>query len=334
MIVKSYEERKIDITKQKIHLLYGENQGQIKDFIDIFFKKKFKDSIYQYDEIEILNDENIIFDTIQTKSFFEDKKLIIINRVTDKFKNIIELIKKKELSDINIILISNILEKKSKLRNLFEKDKNLVCVAFYKDTEQTLSNLVTKLCRDRKINISRQLMNLIIRRAMNNRQSLKNELDKIEAYSSNKVKLDEEKILKLTNVSENHDINTLIDNCLIKNRKKIIEIINDNNFLTEETIQIVRIYLAKAKRLLNLAYEIKKTNNIDSAIITHKPPIFWKDKEIVKNQLKIWSTDKLNELIARISSLELLIKKNSHNSINILIDFILKETVKSSNNYS
>ena len=334
MIVKSYEERKIDITKQKIHLLYGENQGQIKDFIDIFFKKKFKDSIYQYDEIEILNDENIIFDTIQTKSFFEDKKLVIINRVTDKFKNIIELIKEKELSDINIILISNILEKKSKLRNLFEKDKNLVCVAFYKDTEQTLSNLVTKLCRDRKINISRQLVNLIIRRAMNNRQSLKNELDKIEAYSSNKVKLDEEKILKLTNVSENHDINTLIDNCLIKNRKKIIEIINDNNFLTEETIQIVRIYLAKAKRLLNLAYEIKKTNNIDSAIITHKPPIFWKDKEIVKNQLKIWSTDKLNELIVRISSLELLIKKNSHNSINILIDFILKETVKNSNNYS
>ena len=181
MIVKSYEERKIDITKQKIHLLYGENQGQIEDFIDIFFKKKFKDSIYQYDEIEILNDENIIFDTIQTKSFFEDKKLVIINRVTDKFKNIIELIKEKELSDINIILISNILEKKSKLRNLFEKDKNLVCVAFYKDTEQTLSNLVTKLCRDRKINISRQLMNLIIRRAMNNRQSLKNELDKIEA---------------------------------------------------------------------------------------------------------------------------------------------------------
>ncbi len=334
MIVKSYEERKIDITKQKIHLLYGENQGQIKDFIDIFFKKEFKDSIYQYDEIEILNDENIIFDTIQTKSFFEDKKLVIINRVTDKFKNIIELIKEKELSDINIILISNILEKKSKLRNLFEKDKNLVCVAFYKDTEQTLSNLVTKLCRDRKINISRQLVNLIIRRAMNNRQSLKNELDKIEAYSSNKVKLDEEKILKLTNVSENHDINTLIDNCLIKNRKKIIEIINDNNFLTEETIQIVRIYLAKAKRLLNLAYEIKKTNNIDSAIITHKPPIFWKDKEIVKNQLKIWSTDKLNELIVRISSLELLIKKNSHNSINILIDFILKETVKNSNNYS
>ena len=130
------------------------------------------------------------------------------------------------------------------------------------------------------------------------------------------------------------NINTLIDNCLIKNRRKIIEIINDNNFLTEETIQIIRIYLSKAKRLLKLAYEIKKTNNIDSAIISHKPPIFWKDKEIVKNQLKIWSTDKLNELIIRISSLELLVKKNSHNSINILIDFILKETVKNSSNYS
>ena len=96
MIVKSYEDGKINITKQKIHLLYGENQGQINDFVDIFFKKKFKDNIYRYDETEILNDEDIIFNTIQTKSFFENKKLIIINRVTDKLKDIIQLINEKE----------------------------------------------------------------------------------------------------------------------------------------------------------------------------------------------------------------------------------------------
>ena len=138
MILKSFEEKKINLINQKIHLLYGENQGQINDFLKNVFKKNFKDEIFTYDEVEVIKNENLVYEKLQTKSFFDEKKLIIINRSTDKIKNLIEDIILKNFDDVNIVLISNILEKKSKLRSFFEKNKELVCIPFYKDTEQTL----------------------------------------------------------------------------------------------------------------------------------------------------------------------------------------------------
>mgnify|MGYP001200248189 CR=1 FL=1 len=326
MIIKSFEEKKIDLKKQKIHLLYGENQGQIEDLVENKFKKNFKDNIFKYDEIEVLNNENIIFNSIKTKSFFEKNKLIIIYRSTDKIFKIVEKISYENLDDINLVLISNILEKKSKLRNFFEKDKRYICIPFYKDDDQSLINLILTFCKEKKLNLSRQNMNLIIQRANCNRQSVKNELKKIDAYCLNKKIISEEEILKITNVIENNDIPSLVDNCLVKNKKKIIQIINDNNFSIDETIQIIRIFLAKAKRLQILSENIEKTKNIDQAMNSYKPPIFWKDKEMVRSQLKIWTKNKLNKLINKINIIELQIKKNSTNSINILLDFIFTET--------
>ena len=326
MILKSFEERKINLNNQKIHLLYGENQGQINDFIKNVFKKKFKDEVFIYDEVEVIKNENLVYEKLQTKSFFDEKKLIIINRSTDKIKNLIEDIILKNFDDVNIVLISNILEKKSKLRSLFEKNKELVCIPFYKDTEQTLINLVTDFCKDKKINISRQNINLIIKRSMNDRQSLKNELQKIETFFINKKQITEDDILKITNLAENYSISELIDNCLVKNKKKITEILNENNFSIDECIQIVRIFLIKAKTLLSLSIAAREFKSIDKAISSHKPPIFWKDKDMVKNQLRFWSEKKIKDLIVRICELELLIKKNSMNSINILLNFILQET--------
>jgi len=334
MIIKSFEYKKIILTQQKIHLLYGENQGHISDFVDNTFKKKFADNIYQYEESEILNNEEIIFSEIQNKSFFEIEKLIIINRATDKIKNLIERINEKTINDVNLVLVSGALEKKSKLRSLFEKDKKLISIAFYKETEQSLVNLAISFFKEKNIKISRQLINLIIKRAMNDRGNLKNELSKIEAYSLSKKEINEECILKITNLSENYGISALIDNCLIQNQKKIKEILNENNFSAEESIQIIRTFLMKSKRLQILTKEISKNRNIDSVINEAKPPIFWKDKEIVRQQLTIWSKDKILDLIKRINSTELLIKKNSINSINILMDFIFKETTRNTNNYS
>ena len=326
MILKSFEEKKINLINQKIHLLYGENQGQINDFLKNVFKKNFKDEIFTYDEVEVIKNENLVYEKLQTKSFFDEKRLIIINRSTDKIKNLIEDIILKNLDDVNIVLISNILEKKSKLRSLFEKNKELVCIPFYKDTEQTLINLVTDFCKDKKINISRHNINLIIKRSMNDRQSLKNELQKIETFFINKKQITEDDILKITNLAENYSISELIDNCLVKNKKKITEILNENNFSIEECIQIVRIFLIKAKKLLSLSIAAREFKSIDKAISSHKPPIFWKDKDMVKNQLRFWTEKKIKDLIVRICELELLIKKNSMNSINILLNFILQET--------
>ncbi len=326
MILKYFEEKKIDLNNQKVHLLYGENQGQINDFIKNVFKKNFKDDVFIYDEVEVIKNKNLIYEKIQTKSFFEEKKLIIINRSSDKIRNLIEEIIVKNFDDTNIVLISNILEKKSKLRSLFEKSKDLVCIPFYKDTEQTLINFVTAFCKDKKINISRQSINLIIKRSMGNRQNLKNELQKIESFIIDKKQITEDDILKITNLAQNYEISELIDNCLVKNKKKITEILNENNFSIDECIQIVRVFLIKAKKLLALSISVREFKSIDKAISSHKPPIFWKDKDIIKNQLRFWTEQKIKDLIVRICEVELLIKKNSMNSLNILLNFILHET--------
>ena len=332
MIIKSYEEKKINLSNQKIHLLYGENQGQINDFVDQIFKKKFHDSTYYYEESEIITDESVIYNQLQTKSFFDDNKLIIIRRVTDKVAKLIEKILEKNISDVNFVLTSNILEKKSKLRTLFEKNNKLVCIPFYQDKEQSLINIITNFSKEKKINFSRRIINLLIKRAMNDRQNLKNELFKIEAYSINKKTVNEDEILKLTNHSENYDVSTLVDYCLLKNEKKILEILNENIFSIDECIKILRIFLAKSKRLLLLSLKVKEYKNIQKAIEAYKPPIFWKDKEILKKQLEIWPINNIKSLINRINNTELLIKKNSSNSIIILLNFVFLEASENINN--
>ena len=332
MIIKSYEVNKIDFNQNKLILLYGKNEGFKNEATNKLIESK--ELVTRYEEKEILENTNYFIENLLTGSLFDDEKIIIIRRTTDKIIKFIDEIVSKNIEDIKIIFNSDNLEKKSKLRSLFEKDKQLVCIPFYKETEQSLVNLTISFCKDKKINISRHLINLIIKRSMNDRLNLKNELNKIEAYSLGGKEINEQNILKLTNQSENYSISTLIDNCLTKNEKKIKEILNENNFSGEECIQIIRTFLMKSKRLLVLSTEVENTKSIDTAIATSKPPIFWKDKEIVKKQLTIWTTEKITKLIKRINLAELLIKKNSANSINILLDFIFKETSKNINNFS
>ena len=80
----------------------------------------------------------------------------------------------------------------------------------------------------------------------------------------------------------------------------------------------------KSKRLAKLSNEYKKTNNIDSAILSSRPPIFWKEKEVVKQQLRSWSLAEVEKLIYQINEVELLIKKYNNNSISILFNFIIE----------
>ena len=332
MIIKSFEENKINLNTQKIHLLYGDNQGHINDMIEKIFKNKFGQNIYHYEESEIIKNEDLLFEKIQNKSFFDNKKLIIINRTSDRIKSIVEKILEVTFEDINIVLTSNILEKKSKLRAFFEKNKEIICIPFYRDTDQSLFNLVANFCNEKKITISRQIINLIIKRSMHDRQNLKNELEKVEGFLLNKKEINEETILKLINLSENHSISILIDSCLAQNEKKIKEILNDNNFSAEDCIQILRVFLMKSKKLLSLSEQVEITKNIDKTIATAKPPIFWKDKDLVRKQLKIWKREKIYQLITKINSTELLIKKNSTNSVYILLNFIFEEAITKSNN--
>ena len=326
MILKSFEIEKIKIEDKNFFLFYGENQGHKNQIIEEKFKKKYKENTYYYDENEILNNENNFFNNILSKSFFENEKLIVINRATDKIKKILEEIIEKKIQDLVIVLNANTLEKKSKIRSLFEKSKDAVCVPFYEDNNQTLSAIVNNFFREKKIPISQLAINLIVQRARGDRQNIKNELEKVTSFIKNKNKIEMQDLLKLTNLAENYNVSELIDCCLSKNKRRTINILNENNYSLEDCILIIRTFLIKTKRLIKLSKDFSETKNLDTTISGLKPPIFWKDKDVVKQQIKSWSYKDAEDLMYEINTIELLIKKYSSNSINILSDFIIKKS--------
>ena len=331
MIIKSFELNKIDLKKNNFFLFYGENEGLKKEIIESNFKNNYPKKTFYYDESEVLNNKSNFFEEILSKSFFENEKLIIISRSTDKITSIIEEILEKKINDLVLILNSGSLEKRSKLRLLFEKNKEIICIAFYEDNNQTLSSIASQFFRNNKIQISQQAINLIINRCRGDRQNLKNELNKIESFIKNKKRIEISEILQLTNLAENYSVTELVDNCLAKNKNKTLNILNENNYNLEDCIIVIRTMLAKSKRLLKLFQEIKISNNIDSAISSIKPPIFWKDKQIVKDQINKWSHKNIELLIFRINEIELLIKKNSSISLSVLSDFIIEQASTASN---
>ena len=268
----------------------------------------------------------IIFKTTKKKKF------IVIKRTTDKILKVIETLHLKNLEDTTIILNSDNLEKKSKLRSLFEKDKKLVCVPFYPDNSQTLSKLAYNFLNVKKISISPSNINLIVGKCNGDRETLINELQKIEYFGKNGKKINTENISKLINLSENHSISELIDNCLAQNKKKIISILNENNFSNEDCIMITRSFILKAKRLLELSKTFEINKNIDLTISSAKPPVFWKEKEITKQQIQKWKPENIKNLIYSLSETELQIKKNINNSINFITDFILLQSSSTTSN--
>ena len=325
MIIKSYELKKLDLNKNKYILFYGANEGAKTEEIDRLKLLNKDKTFINYEEKQILENSENIYNNIFSKSLFENKKIITINRTTDKLLKIIEDVLEKNFVDIYLIFISKNLEKKSKLRSLFEKKKELTCVAFYPDTSDVLSRIAHDFFKERKILISQAHVNLIINKCNGDRGVLKNELSKIEYFSKNKTKISTEDLLKLVNLVENHSISELIDNCLAKNQKKTINILNDNNFSSEDCIIITRTFINKSKRIMKLSEDYQSNGSLDKTIANAKPPIFWKDKEIVKQQVNKWSPNQISELIYSLNEIELQIKKNFANPINIVSDFILNQ---------
>ena len=330
MIFKSFEINKINKKINQLILFYGKNEGLKNEALSILIKDE--NNIQNYEEKEILDNENNFIENILSKSLFEKEKFIVIKRTTDKILKVIETLHLKNLEDITIILNSDNLEKKSKLRSFFEKDKKLVCVPFYPDNNQTLSKLAYNFLNDKKISISPSNINLIVGKCSGDRETLINELQKIEYFGKNGKKINSENISKLVNLSENYSISELIDNCLAQNKKKIISILNENNFSNEDCIMIIRSFIIKAKKLLTLSKTFETNKNIDLTISSAKPPIFWKEKEITKQQIQKWKPKNIKNLIYALSETELQIKKNINNSINLITDFILLQSSSATSN--
>ena len=330
MIIKSYQINQINPTIHNLLLFYGKNEGLKNEIIKNIIRDK--KNINNYDEKEVLENEYNFVENILTKSLFDDEKIIIIKRSTDKILKVIESLNSKKLEDITIIINADNLEKKSKLRSFFEKNKETICIPFYPDTDQTLSKLAYDFLKGKKISISQSSINLIINKCGGDREALYNELNKIDFYTKNGKKITTEDIMKITNLIENHSVLELVDNCLAKNNKKIINILNENNFNNEDCIIITRSLLNKSKKILELVKEFENNKNIELTISAAKPPIFWKDKEITKQQIKSWKPESIKDLIYKLTDIELLIKKNLNNSINFITDFILEQSYTKSNN--
>ena len=322
MIIKSFELSKLNSYKFDLHLIFGNNEGIKDDIIKDFYLEKFDGEVLKYDEQEIFNNKEGFLSCLFTKSLFETSKLIIISRGTDKLASLVTEILENTIEDVKIIIKCSNLEKKSKLRNLFEKEKNIVCTPVYEDDNRSLNSLINTFLREQNISLSQEIKNILIERSKGDRINLKNELLKLKSLSISKHKLSTEDVLKLSNLAENYSVFELSDNYLAKNSKKVSNILNENNYSPEDCILIIRTILNKSKRLLKIRNEIDNNQNIDQVISSFKPPIFWKEKDVVKKQAQSWSTDEVKKIILKVNDLETLVKKNSVNSILFVSNFV------------
>ncbi len=322
MIIKNFEIEKIKKIDSSIHLIYGNNEGIKQDIIENCYLNNFNGEVLKYDELEVLSNKDNFISSLLNKSLFENKKIIIISRTSEKLLDIIDTILEKKISDINIIIKAPALDKKSKLRNLFEREERIVCTPVYEDDNRTLSFFAQKFLREKNLKLSQEIINILIERSKGERSNLKIELEKLKNLSISKKNIKTEDVLKLSNLAENYSVFELSDNYLAKNSKKVSNILNENNYSSEDCILILRTILSKSKRLLKIKAELENTQNIDQVLSNFKPPIFWKEKDIVKIQSQSWSTNEVKEIIYKINDLETLIKKNTLNSMLFVSNFV------------
>ena len=339
MIIKSYEVKKnsINFFKYNFFLLYGENVGlkkDIKDIIKIAIKQKDNNiEILSLYEGEILNDEENFYNFVYSGSLFSSKKIITISEATDKIIKKISDVYDKYAENVFLIIFSGILDKKSKLRNFFEKNKNTICIPCYLDSEKDLEIIAQYELKKNNILLSRESLNLLIEKSNFDRNNLRNEIEKIKSYSLNKKNLEIDEIKSLVNFSGDYKSEILINECLCGNISKYKKIISDLYVNTANQILFLRILGNKVKRLLKIKEQANTSSNLDNFINFTKPAIFWKEKPLVKRQLSIWSLADLKKIINGINNTELLCKKNPQISKIIFFNFFLEICTKA-NNYS
>jgi len=336
VISKSYEiEKKIpDLSKHNLLLLYGENIGLKKDIrskIKIDLNKKEQDiEILSFYENEIIGNEDDFYNSIYSGSLFSNKKMITINNGSDKILKLIEDIYIKYPENLILIIFSEILERKSKLRIFFEKSSTALCVPCYADNNKSLETILTSELRKNNITISRESINLLIDKSNNDRNNLRNEIEKIKAYSLNKKNLSVEEIKSIANFSGEYKSDSLINECLNGDINQYKKIVSELYVNTVNYVFLLRILYNKIQKLLSIKKLENSTKDIDVLISSFKPAIFWKEKPIIKKQLSIWNQEDLKEITNKINEIELSCKKNPLLSKVIFFNFFNKLCKKAS----
>ena len=337
MLIKSYEISKKNLNSLNFFLIYGENIGLKQDIaksiLELKEKKNRKYKHFEFEEEEIIKNQNNFFNLIFSGSLFDEKKAIFINRTTDKLFNLINEISKKDIEDILIFFKADKLEKKTKIRNLFEKEENLVCVACYLDNNFDLIKIISNEIKQTKIKLSIESINLLIERASGDRNNLRNEIDKLKSFALNKQLVSYDQVKELTNMAGNYQNDYIVNICLNGDKKKLNKILRENNFSFEDFLILLKIFSKKIHRLLKIKIFNRLEKNLDQIFNQIRPPIFWKEKEDVKKQVGLWNEKKLNLIIKKINEIELNCKKNHELATNITLDF-LSTVCNEVNNYS
>ena len=337
MLIKAYEISKKNLNSLNYFLIYGENYGLIKDLIksvlELKGKKNGKYEKFEFEEEEIIKNQNNFYNLIFSGSLFSGKKVIFVNRTTDKMFNLISEISKKQIEDILIFFKANQLEKKSKIRNLFEKEENLVCVACYLDNNLDLIKTINNEIKQTKIKLSNESINLLVERASGDRNNLRNEVNKLKSFALNKQMVSYDQVKELTNMVGNYQNDYIVNICLNGDKKKLNKILRENNFSFEDFLILLKIFSKKIHRLLKIKIFNRLEKNLDQIFNQIRPPIFWKEKEDVKKQVRLWNEKKLNLIIKKINEIELNCKKNHELATNITLDF-LATVCDEVNNYS
>ena len=319
MILKSYiVEQDINKIDKSISLFYGENLGLINDFKKLIIESNKNTTIIRLNEEEVLKKDVILFREISNSSLFEEKKAIFIDQVSDKILN--QIIEIENIStDIKIYLFAGVLEKKSKLRNYFEKSKNFCVIACYEDNAITLKNIIQRKLKDFK-GINMQNINLILENSNYSRAKLNNELDKINDFFHDKV-LNVEKLEDLLNLKTNEDFNKLKDAAFMGERKNTNRLLSDTILEEDQNF----FYLNSINQRLGKLLEINKSSaeNLEIAVNNLKPPIFWKDKQNVINQARKWNKNKIKSIMKKTYDIEIKIKSNSIINKKLLIKKLL-----------
>ena len=311
MIIKSFEiENNIkNISRYKYVLIYGENIGlkeALKNKIKDFYDKAEKINIYQED---IIKNKNIILNEVKNVSLFSEEKIIIINQANEKILIELEdLLDSKE--NIKIILIGELLDKRSKLRALFEKGDNLAVIPCYNDNDITLRKLVQNELKDFQ-NLNSNIINIIINYSNSNRKTILNNLEKIKSFYIKKI-LSENTLVELLNSDRNEMFENIRDAALNGDKVKLNELLSNFTFSNEDTY----VYFNMINYRLNKILEIHKNNfkneDFSVAISKLRPPIFWKDKPIYIKLLQKWDKQRVVEALGYLGKIEREIKSNSN----------------------
>ena len=320
MIYKSYSvEENISSISGKIFLFYGENLGLQNDLKNKIRNLNNKALIKNFNQEEILADENKFFNELLNQSLFEDTKIFFINQTNDK---ILELIKEIETKKDNqkVFLFSELLDKRSKLRNYFEKSSTLGIVACYADNEISLKKIILDKLKG-YTGLSSQNINIIIENCGLDRSKLNNELIKITTFFKNKI-IDTDKLEALLNLKVNDNFDLLKDQALVGDKTKTNKLISDTILENEKNIFYLNIINQRLIKLLEVNKNTKD-GNIEGAINKIKPPIFWKDKALFSLQARKWNKFKLRKMLHQTYKIELKIKSNSQVSQSLLIKKLL-----------